>query len=43
MLHAKTGQREEAREHLAVATTMYHDMNMRFWLELAEVGMREVA
>jgi len=35
-LHARTGRREEAREHLATATTLYREMDMRFWLEKAE-------
>jgi hypothetical protein len=35
-LHRRTGKREQAREHLTTATTMYREMNMRFWLEQAE-------
>jgi len=31
-----TGQREEAREHLTTATTMYRAMGMTYWLEQAE-------
>ena len=38
----RTGKREQAREHLATATTMYREMDMRFWLEKAEAEMREV-
>jgi hypothetical protein len=34
----RVGKREEAREHLPIATTMYREMNMRFWLEKAESG-----
>ena len=34
-MYARTGQREEARQHLAIATTMYRQMDMRFWLEQA--------
>jgi tetratricopeptide (TPR) repeat protein len=41
-LHAETGQREEAKEHLATATTLYREMDMRFWLEKAEAEMREL-
>ena len=37
-LHARTGQREEARQHLATATTLYREMDMRFWLEQAETA-----
>ena len=38
-LSRRTGQ-QQAREHLATATTMYGDMDMRFWLEQAEVEMK---
>ena len=31
-LHAKTGQREEVREHVTTATTLYRAMDMQFWL-----------
>jgi class 3 adenylate cyclase/tetratricopeptide (TPR) repeat protein len=41
-LYRRTGQREQAREHLTTATTMYREMDMRFWLEQAEAAMREV-
>ena len=39
-LHSSTGKRDQAREHLTTATTMYREMDMRFWLEKAEVEMR---
>jgi class 3 adenylate cyclase/tetratricopeptide (TPR) repeat protein len=32
----RTGKREQAQEHLTTATTMYREMDMRFWLEQAE-------
>jgi tetratricopeptide (TPR) repeat protein len=35
-LYRSTGKREQAQEHLATATAMYRDMDMRFWLEQAE-------
>jgi hypothetical protein len=35
-LYRRTGNREQAREHLTIATTMYREMDMRFWLEQAE-------
>jgi tetratricopeptide (TPR) repeat protein len=38
-LYARTGKREQAQEHLRTATTMYRDMDMRFWLEQAEAEM----
>ena len=38
-LYQRTDKREQAREHLTTATTMYREMDMRFWLEQAEVAM----
>jgi class 3 adenylate cyclase/tetratricopeptide (TPR) repeat protein len=35
-LYRRTAKREKAREHLTTATTMYREMDMRFWLERAE-------
>ena len=32
----RTDKREQAQEHLTTATTMYREMDMRFWLEQAE-------
>ena len=42
-LYRRTGKRQEAQEHLSTATTMYREMDMRFWLEQAEAEMRELA
>jgi tetratricopeptide (TPR) repeat protein len=39
-LYRRTGDREQASEHLTTATTMYREMDMRFWLEQAEAEMR---
>jgi tetratricopeptide (TPR) repeat protein len=39
-LYRRTGKREQAHEHLTTATTMYREMEMRFWLEQAETAMR---
>jgi tetratricopeptide (TPR) repeat protein len=39
-LYLRTGKRHEAQEHLSTATTMYREMDMRFWLEQAETEMR---
>src|SRR5262249_41601768 len=36
-LYRRTGKPEQAREHLATATTMYREMGMTHWLEKAEV------
>jgi hypothetical protein len=38
-LYRRTGKRQEAQEHLITATTMYREMDMRFWLEQAEAIM----
>ena len=37
-LYRRTGKREQACEHLTTATTMYREMDMRFWLEQAGDG-----
>jgi tetratricopeptide (TPR) repeat protein len=36
-------KREQAREHFTTATTMYLEMGMQFWLEQAEMEMKELA
>src|SRR5215467_7645361 len=41
-LYRRTGQREQAQEHLTTATTMYREMGMTYWLEKAEAQMREL-
>jgi len=38
-LYRRTGKRKQAQEHLTTATTMYREMDMRFWPEQAEVEM----
>jgi tetratricopeptide (TPR) repeat protein len=35
-LYLRTGKREEARQHLSEAMTMYREMGMTFWLKQAE-------
>ena len=35
-LYWRTDKREQAQEHLTTATTMYREMDIRFWLERAE-------
>ena len=32
-------RREQAHEHLTTATTLYREMDMRFWLQQADAGM----
>jgi hypothetical protein len=38
-LYRRTGKRQEAQEHLTIATTMYREMDMTYWLEQAESEM----
>jgi hypothetical protein len=38
-LYRQTGKRQEGQEHLSTATTMYREMDMRFWLENADAEM----
>jgi class 3 adenylate cyclase/tetratricopeptide (TPR) repeat protein len=35
-LYQRTGKREQAHEQLTTATTLYREMDMRFWLEQAD-------
>ena len=42
-LHRRTGKREQSREHLTTATTMYCEMGMTFWLEKSEAEIKDVA
>jgi len=42
-LYRRTGKRDQGRDHLTTATTMYREMDMRFWLEQAEAELRELA
>jgi class 3 adenylate cyclase/tetratricopeptide (TPR) repeat protein len=42
-LYRRTGKDAQAREHLNIATTMYREMDMRLWLQQAEVELRELA
>jgi class 3 adenylate cyclase/tetratricopeptide (TPR) repeat protein len=42
-LYRRTGDRQQAREHLATATTMYREMDMRFWLEQVDAETRRLA
>ncbi len=41
-LYRRIGKRQEAQEHLSTATTMYREMDMRFWLEKAEAELKEL-
>jgi hypothetical protein len=41
-LYERTGNRQEAREHLTTAVTMFAEMDMRYWREQAEAEMKEL-
>jgi tetratricopeptide (TPR) repeat protein len=41
-LYRRTDKREQAREHLAAATTMYREMGMTYWLEKTDVEVEEL-
>lgn len=41
-LYRRAGKRQLAQEHLTIATTMYREMDMRFWLEKVEAEMKEL-
>jgi tetratricopeptide (TPR) repeat protein len=41
--YLRSGQRQEAEEHLTTATTMYREMGMTYWLEQAEAETRDLA
>jgi class 3 adenylate cyclase/tetratricopeptide (TPR) repeat protein len=41
-LHRRTGEQDQAREHLTTAATMFREMDMRYWLEQAEARMKEL-
>jgi len=40
-LSRRTGQREQALEHLDTATTMYREMGMTYWLEQVQREIKE--
>ena len=42
MSDRRASKREQAQERLTTATTMYRQMEMRFWREEAEVEMSEL-
>ena len=39
-LYARAGERDRAQEHLTTATTLYREMDMRFWLAQAEAEVK---
>jgi hypothetical protein len=42
-LYRRTDKRDDAREHLTTATTMYREMGMTYWVEQAEAEIRALA
>jgi tetratricopeptide (TPR) repeat protein len=38
-LYRQAGSRQEAKDHLTTAATMYREMDMRFWLEQVEAAI----
>ena len=38
-VYRRTGQHDQAQEHLTTATTLYREMGMTYWLEKAEAEM----
>jgi hypothetical protein len=38
-LYRRTGEREQAQEHLTTATAIYGEMGMTYWLEKLEKSM----
>ncbi len=42
-LCARTGRRDQAVEQLAVSTTMFREMDMRFWLQQAEAEVKDAS
>jgi class 3 adenylate cyclase/tetratricopeptide (TPR) repeat protein len=41
-LYRRTDMCEQAQEHIAIATTMYRDMDMTYWLRQAAAEMRRI-
>ncbi len=41
-LYRPTDKREQAQERLTIATTMYREMDMPYWLEKAETEVKEL-
>jgi hypothetical protein len=39
----RTGEREQAREHLTTANTMYREMGMTYWLEQVEAELQALS
>jgi hypothetical protein len=42
-LSRRAGTRQQAREHITTAATMFGEMDMRYWREQAEAELKELA
>ena len=42
-LYRRAGTRQQAREHITTAGTMFGEMDMRYWLTQAEAELKELA
>ena len=42
-LSRRAGTRQEARDHLTMAVTMFGEMDMRYWRERVETELKELA
>ena len=42
-LYRHTGKPEQAQEHLTIATTLYREMGMTYWLDKAELELQALA
>jgi hypothetical protein len=42
-LSFRTEKCEQAQQHLTMATTMYRGLGMAYWLEKAEIEVKELA
>jgi hypothetical protein len=40
-LYRRSGNRGQAQEHLTIATAMYREMDMTYWLEQAAAELRQ--
>jgi class 3 adenylate cyclase/tetratricopeptide (TPR) repeat protein len=41
-MHRDRGKREQAHEHLTIASALYREMNMTYWVEQATAEMRQL-
>jgi tetratricopeptide (TPR) repeat protein len=41
-LYRRAGTRQQAREHLTTAATMFGEMDMRFWFEQAQAELKDL-